>query len=186
MEITKQGKVERTKGGPKDMPDSETIVYLAKKLDLPASVVRKFWENRQEVIDKNLLPVKVVDKKTGKKSPDKTETLNEKNIRSLLASAKSPEARQKYINLLKKGGRRSPVVGVSLESNNYEENVFKEEIAAAEQRDRIAKAEETAKNRKGGPVKKLAKGGMPDLTGDGKVTQADVLKGRGVFMKGGM
>jgi hypothetical protein len=31
------------------------------------------------------------------------------------------------------------------------------------------------------------KGGkMPDLTGDGKVTQADVLKGRGVFKKGGM
>ena len=30
------------------------------------------------------------------------------------------------------------------------------------------------------------KGGkFPDLTGDGKVTQADVLKGRGVFKKGG-
>ena len=27
---------------------------------------------------------------------------------------------------------------------------------------------------------------FPDLTGDGKVTRADVLKGRGVFMKGGM
>lgn len=26
---------------------------------------------------------------------------------------------------------------------------------------------------------------FPDLTGDGKVTQADVLKGRGVFKKGG-
>ena len=35
---------------------------------------------------------------------------------------------------------------------------------------------------------KMAKGGMPDLTGDGKVTQADVLKGRGVkgFAKGGV
>lgn len=29
------------------------------------------------------------------------------------------------------------------------------------------------------------KGGLPDLTGDGKVTQADVLKGRGVFNEGG-
>ena len=29
-------------------------------------------------------------------------------------------------------------------------------------------------------------GGMPDLTGDGKITRADVLKGRGVFKKGGM
>jgi len=34
--------------------------------------------------------------------------------------------------------------------------------------------------------KKMAKGGpLPDLTGDGKITQADVLKGRGVFKKGG-
>ena len=42
---------------------------------------------------------------------------------------------------------------------------------------------------KGGMMKKKGykKGGkMPDLTGDGKVTQADVLKGRGVFKKGGM
>jgi hypothetical protein len=32
-----------------------------------------------------------------------------------------------------------------------------------------------------------AKGGkLPDLTGDGKITQADVLKGRGVFQEGGM
>ena len=33
----------------------------------------------------------------------------------------------------------------------------------------------------------FAKGGkaFPDLTGDGKVTRADVLKGRGVFKKGG-
>ena len=29
-------------------------------------------------------------------------------------------------------------------------------------------------------------GTFPDLTGDGKVTRADVLKGRGVFKKGGM
>ena len=28
---------------------------------------------------------------------------------------------------------------------------------------------------------KMAKGGFPDLTGDGKVTQADILKGRKVI-----
>lgn len=33
--------------------------------------------------------------------------------------------------------------------------------------------------------RKMAKGGFPDLNKDGKVTQADVLKGRGVFKKGG-
>ena len=38
----------------------------------------------------------------------------------------------------------------------------------------------------GGGTMKYGKGGMPDLTGDGKVTQADVLKGRGVIKaKGG-
>jgi len=32
----------------------------------------------------------------------------------------------------------------------------------------------------GGKMKKYKKGGFPDLTGDGKVTMADILKGRGV------
>ena len=41
-----------------------------------------------------------------------------------------------------------------------------------------------AKKKSGGAMK-YAKGSMPDLTGDGKVTRADVLKGRGVFKKGG-
>ena len=36
--------------------------------------------------------------------------------------------------------------------------------------------------KKGGKVKK----GFPDLTGDGKVTFKDVLKGRGAIKKGGM
>ena len=37
----------------------------------------------------------------------------------------------------------------------------------------------------GGQVVKMKDGGFPDLTGDGKVTKADVLKGRGVFKRGG-
>jgi hypothetical protein len=36
-----------------------------------------------------------------------------------------------------------------------------------------------------GPKFKSGGSKFPDLTGDGKVTQADVLKGRGVFKKGG-
>ena len=34
-------------------------------------------------------------------------------------------------------------------------------------------------------MKVKKEGKFPDLTGDGKVTRADVLKGRGVFKKGG-
>ena len=37
----------------------------------------------------------------------------------------------------------------------------------------------------GGQVVKMKDGGFPDLTGDGKVTQADILKGKGVFKRGG-
>ena len=37
----------------------------------------------------------------------------------------------------------------------------------------------------GGQVVKMKDGGFPDLTGDGKVTQKDILKGRGVFKRGG-
>lgn len=40
--------------------------------------------------------------------------------------------------------------------------------------------------KEGEKIVKRAKGGsLPDLTGDGKITRADVLKGRGVFKKGG-
>ena len=41
-------------------------------------------------------------------------------------------------------------------------------------------ARDKAKGKKGG------RGSFPDLTGDGKVTRADVLKGRGVFKSGGI
>jgi hypothetical protein len=43
--------------------------------------------------------------------------------------------------------------------------------------------------KKGGAVKKMAKGGsaksFPDLNKDGKITKADILKGRGVIKKKG-
>ena len=40
--------------------------------------------------------------------------------------------------------------------------------------------------RLGSPSKKMAKGGsFPDLNKDGKITKADILKGRGVIKKKG-
>ena len=38
----------------------------------------------------------------------------------------------------------------------------------------------------GPPARNKKRGKFPDLTGDGKVTRADVLKGRGVFKSGGI
>ena len=43
------------------------------------------------------------------------------------------------------------------------------------------------KKKKAGPgARDKKRGKFPDLTGDGKVTRADVLKGRGVFKSGGI
>ena len=36
------------------------------------------------------------------------------------------------------------------------------------------------------PRAKLKKGSFPDLNKDGKITRADILKGRGAIKKGGM
>ena len=47
--------------------------------------------------------------------------------------------------------------------------------------ERLKQLREELGMKKGGRAKKK----FPDLTGDGKVTQADILKGRGVFRKGG-
>ncbi len=44
-----------------------------------------------------------------------------------------------------------------------------------------------SKRKKMGPdARDKKRGKFPDLTGDGKVTRADVLKGRGVFKSGGI
>ena len=71
---------------------------------------------------------------------------------------------------------------------------IKEQIAPKSKMDRLKQLREELGKKTGGIVGKKKKNrGMvgkgkkkfPDLTGDGKVTQADILKGRGVFRKGG-
>ena len=42
------------------------------------------------------------------------------------------------------------------------------------------------KRKMGEDLRDKKRGKFPDLTGDGKVTRADVLKGRGVFKSGGI
>jgi hypothetical protein len=56
---------------------------------------------------------------------------------------------------------------------------------AAEDEKRVIEDKQTRDAYERTKVKPFRKGGMPDLTGDGKVTRADVLKGRGVFKHGG-
>ena len=49
-----------------------------------------------------------------------------------------------------------------------------------------AKGGKVKKKKMGPGARDKKRGKFPDLTGDGKVTRADVLKGRGVFKSGGM
>jgi len=56
---------------------------------------------------------------------------------------------------------------------------------AAEDEKRVIEDKQTRDAYERIKPKPFRKGGMPDLTGDGKVTRADVLKGRGVFKHGG-
>jgi len=57
---------------------------------------------------------------------------------------------------------------------------IKEKILPQKKQDRLNELRKELGMKKGGRAKKF-----PDLTGDGKVTQADILKGRGVFGAGG-
>ena len=58
---------------------------------------------------------------------------------------------------------------------------IKDKILDPKKKKRLEELRKELGMKKGGRAKKK----FPDLTGDGKVTQADILKGRGVFKKGG-
>ena len=58
---------------------------------------------------------------------------------------------------------------------------IKDKILDPKKKKRLEELRKELGMKKGGKAKKK----FPDLTGDGKVTQADILKGRGVFRKGG-
>jgi len=89
----------------------------------------------------------------------------------------------------------------SAENNRKQESLFQERMAAdkkASAARQAQKEKEMSKQMEAQEFRRLdqeaaerykkqplAKGGLPDLTGDGEITQADVLKGRGVFNEGG-
>ena len=61
------------------------------------------------------------------------------------------------------------------------QDTLREKLKPKKKMDRLNELRKELGMKKGGKVKKK----FPDLTGDGKVTKADILKGRGVFRKGG-
>jgi hypothetical protein len=76
------------------------------------------------------------------------------------------------------GPRRSPEQASAARKEREALEQARQEEMARKMREAYEKAQKRS-------VTGMKSGGMPDLTGDGKVTRADVLKGRGVFRKGG-
>lgn len=68
-----------------------------------------------------------------------------------------------------------------LKKKEPKKDSIKEKIMPSKKKKRLEELRKELGMKKGGRAKKK----FPDLTGDGKVTQADILKGRGVFRKGG-
>ena len=65
------------------------------------------------------------------------------------------------------------------EKSKPKKDSIKEKILPKKKKDRLDELRKELGMKKGGKAK------FPDLTGDGNVTRADILKGRGVFRKGG-
>ena len=76
------------------------------------------------------------------------------------------------------GGPINEKVKKFLKEKPKKDNI-KEKILPKKKKDRLEELRKELGLKKGGKAK------FPDLTGDGKVTRADILKGRGVFRKGG-
>ena len=76
------------------------------------------------------------------------------------------------------GGLANAVDKLKEKPKKKKDNI-KEKILPKKKKDRLMELRKELGMKKGGKAK------FPDLTGDGKVTQADILKGRGVFRKGG-
>lgn len=102
--------------------------------------------------------------------------VTEESLAAKRASADNNE-RQRLLQLERNAKAR-------LEANNMTPTPEKVEalVRQMQQEETQRRMNEAAARQEKQP---LAKGGLPDLTGDGEITQADVLKGRGVFNEGG-
>lgn len=100
------------------------------------------------------------------------------------------KAKKSYENGGKVGRRSTPGTAARRRRMLKEQQERKAEVHRKRLEERVE--EKKAARRYSGSVpaekkvREYKKGGFPDLTGDGKVTMADILKGRKVFKKGGM
>ena len=150
--------------------EKESIKRLNKKLELE--------DKRKEGVKASKELKKMVD--TGR-----AEKIGSRNR---IFSKQVPEKRTKgtgkkgefVVDKIERKGKAmgGPIKIKKKELGKEKQKPIKEKILPKKKKDRLEELRKELGMKKGGRS-------FPDLTGDGKVTQADILKGRGVFKKGG-
>ena len=151
--------------------EKESIKRLNKKIELE--------DKRKEGIKASKELKKMVD--TGR-----AEKIGSRNR---IFSKQVPEKRTKgtgkkgefVVDKIERKGKAmgGPIKIKKKELGKEKQKPIKEKILPKKKKNRLEELRKELGMKKGGKAK------FPDLTGDGKVTQADILKGRGVFRKGG-
>ena len=143
--------------------------------------IQKLKDKRKEGIKASKGLKKMVDTKQAEKI----------GLRNRIFSRQVPEKRTKgsgkkgefVVDKIERKGKArgglANAVDKLKEKPKKKKNNIKEKILPEKKKNRLEELRKELGMKKGGKAK------FPDLTGDGKVTKADILKGRGVFRKGG-
>ena len=139
--------------------------------------IQKLRDKRKQGIKASKDLKKMVDTKQAEKI----------GLRNRVFSRQVPEKRTKGSGkkgefVVDKIERKGKMFGGRIKKKKPEtekQKSIKEKIMPKKKMDRLKELRKELGMKKGGKAK------FPDLTGDGKVTRADILKGRGVFRKGG-
>ena len=159
-------------GGSNKAPTPKTLRQVVKKGLSDKNPLKFFRENKQ-----------LVKRDITERSDEIQSKMNTTGRRSDKGGGPAPKNRKKPKRAVTKKSSEKTIKDLQDFENT------KSDITASIDRDfsrKVAKQNEDAmKNVK--KTNKKKDGGFPDLTGDGKTTQADILKGRGVpgFSRGG-
>ena len=159
-------------GGSNKAPTPKTLRQVVKKGLSDKNPLKFFRENRE-----------LVKRDITERSDEIQSKMNTTGRRSDKGGGPAPKNRKKPKRAVTKKSSEKTIKDLQDFENT------KSDITASIDRDfsrKVAKQNEDAmKNVK--KTNKKKDGGFPDLTGDGKTTQADILKGRGVpgFSRGG-
>lgn len=138
---------------------------------------------------------KIKKAQSGRSSSDSTSKVMDPRVAELLEKRKAADTTKMYnrgemletINAIT-AGRIKPRVDKPMASGTGKSKPTTYSVVSGKDTTYMSKADfekKYGKNKNGGKTKKAKSGGsFPDLNKDGKITKADILKGRGVIKNG--